>query len=116
MVCSAVLSVFVSIDYNLGTDDQYEIGDLSNKYGSFKGKTSYENTHQDFNLPLFGKNSIILRSVVIHKPLPGNKRWVCSNIMPVAFGQDPSMYILKAKAIFTGPILSGTVFFVSITM
>ena len=98
-----------------GTDDQYEIGDMSNKYGSFKGLTQYQGTHEDYNLPLFGKNSIILRSVVIHNPLPGNKRWVCANILPAGLGQDSSMYVVKAKAVFNGPILSGTVFFVSIS-
>ena len=64
----------------IGTSDQYEMGDLSGKYGPLVSdeKGNYFQIHIDFNLPLFGLNSIIGRSIVIHKP--DSKRWICSSI------------------------------------
>ena len=96
-----------------GTDDEYEIGDLSGKYGSFLNLTTYNEEHTDYNLPLFGVNSIQGRSVVIHlqKIKDANKRWVCSNLVPV---DDPqTTYVMKATANFTGPTLTGVILMVS---
>ncbi|XP_068153414.1 uncharacterized protein Rsod [Drosophila tropicalis] len=62
-----------------GTTDQYEMGDLSGKYGGLNGLTQYEEAYNDTNLPLFGYNSIIGRSVVIHKQ-KRNARWACSTL------------------------------------
>ncbi|XP_064630312.1 uncharacterized protein LOC135489083 [Lineus longissimus] len=62
-----------------GTDDQYEVGDLSNKYGMLTGLTSKSAAYTDTNLDLSGQQSIVGRSLVIHK-LAGNSRWVCANI------------------------------------
>uniref|UniRef100_A0A3B4EY12 Superoxide dismutase copper/zinc binding domain-containing protein n=1 Tax=Pundamilia nyererei TaxID=303518 RepID=A0A3B4EY12_9CICH len=45
------------------THDMYEVGDLSAKHGSIAGKNMVDMTFTDFNLPLFGKNSIVGRSV-----------------------------------------------------
>ncbi|XP_078358913.1 uncharacterized protein LOC144643510 isoform X2 [Oculina patagonica] len=92
-----------------GTDDEYEIGDLSGKYGSFLNLTTYEKTHTDYNLPLFGRNSIQGRSVVIHKLKiqDNNARWVCDNLVLVV---DPATsYVMKATANFTGPKLTGVI-------
>lgn len=50
-----------------GTLDQYEIGDLSGKYGTLDNKKRYTITYNDTMLPLFGPRSILGRSVVIHK-------------------------------------------------
>ena len=98
--------------YFLGTDDEYEIGDLSGKYGSFLNLTDYSERHENYNLPLFGRYSIQGRSLVIHKlKKDGNKRWVCNNLMPV--NDAGTLYFMKASANFTGPTLSGMILMVS---
>lgn len=60
------------------THDKYEIGDLSNKHMSLAGKDEVEMTFRDFSLPLFGHNSIVGRSVVIHQA--DGARYVCASI------------------------------------
>jgi len=50
-----------------GTLDQYEIGDLSGKFGSLDNKKKYATIYNDTMLPLFGPRSVLGRSVVIHK-------------------------------------------------
>lgn len=50
-----------------GTLDQYEMGDLSGKFGTLDNKKRYISTYNDTMLPLFGPRSILGRSVVIHK-------------------------------------------------
>ncbi|XP_050455769.1 uncharacterized protein LOC126853760 [Cataglyphis hispanica] len=62
-----------------GTLDQYEMGDLSGKYGTLDNKKRYTITYNDTMLPLFGPRSILGRSVVIHKR-EKNLRWACSTI------------------------------------
>lgn len=96
--------------FSLGTDDEYEIGDLSGKYGSFLNFTSYSEEHMDYNLPLFGRNSIQGRSVVIHKLKIEDKtaRWVCNNIK-----LEGAAYVMKASAKFSGPTLEGMIIIVS---
>ncbi|ESO99012.1 hypothetical protein LOTGIDRAFT_238948 [Lottia gigantea] len=61
-----------------GTNDQYEVGDLSGKYGGLAGNDDYNLTTIDWNLQLFGPRSIIQRSIVIHKN--DGSRWICANI------------------------------------
>ncbi|XP_077992860.1 uncharacterized protein LOC144446888 [Glandiceps talaboti] len=78
-----------------GTDDEYEVGDLSGKYGTLSG-TDFDQTYTDSNLPLFGSNSIVGRSVVIHKS--DNSRWICANI-----GYPTSTK--TAIAVFSAPIV-----------
>ena len=51
-----------------GTTDQYAVGDLSGKYGNLADKTSEVLTVTDFNLPLFGRDSIIGRALVFYSP------------------------------------------------
>ncbi|XP_067011092.2 uncharacterized protein Rsod [Anabrus simplex] len=63
----------------LGSTDQYEMGDLSGKFGVLDNRTEIMATFNDTDLPLFGPNSILGRSVVIHKR-NRNSRWVCSSI------------------------------------
>ncbi|KAF3687413.1 hypothetical protein EXN66_Car003085 [Channa argus] len=60
------------------THDRYEIGDLSGKHMSLVGKNYLEEVFQDFNLPLFGQNSIVGRSVVIHQT--DGTRYVCASL------------------------------------
>jgi len=105
----SLLTLFIST----GTDDEYEIGDLSGKYGSFLNLTTYNENHTDYNLPLFGVNSIQGRSVVIHlqKIKDKNMRWVCNNLVPVV--EKQTSYVMKATANFTGPTLTGVVAVVS---
>lgn len=42
----------------IGIDDEYEIGDLSGKYGFFLNFMIYNEEYWDYNLLLFGVNSI----------------------------------------------------------
>ncbi|CAB1344471.1 unnamed protein product [Coregonus sp. 'balchen'] len=60
------------------THDRYEVGDLSARHGSLKGKAEMDADFTDFNLPLFGQNSIVGRSVVIHQP--DGARFLCAYI------------------------------------
>ena len=50
-----------------GTSDQYEMGDLSGKFGTLEGRRRYFAAYNDTLLPLFGPRSIIGRSIVVHK-------------------------------------------------
>jgi len=68
-----------------GTPDQYEVGDLSGKYGLLDGKQKVREIHNDTNLPMFGSQSIVGRSIVIHKKRKG-ERWACASI---GWGWDP---------------------------
>jgi len=62
-----------------GTTDQYEMGDLSGKFGLLNGLVSLDAVYNDTNLPLFGTHAILGRSVIIHKK-DKNMRWTCSSI------------------------------------
>ncbi|PSN32762.1 hypothetical protein C0J52_15463 [Blattella germanica] len=62
-----------------GTSDQYEMGDLSGKFGLLDNLISLDATYNDTRLPLFGTNAVLGRSVIIHKK-DKNMRWVCSSI------------------------------------
>ncbi|XP_043258035.1 uncharacterized protein LOC122400578 [Colletes gigas] len=64
---------------NEGTSDQYEVGDLSGKFGTLENRKKYTSTFNDTILPLFGSKSILGRSIVIHKKKK-NIRWACSTI------------------------------------
>ena len=68
-----------------GTPDQYEIGDLSGKYGLLAGRRNIREIYNDTNLPLFGENSIVGRSIVVHKKYKA-QRWACASI---GWGFDP---------------------------
>ena len=63
----------------VGGDHEYEVGDLSGKYGGLEGMEKRRGCFLDTNLSLFGKNSIVDKSVVIHKS-PRGDRWVCVDI------------------------------------
>lgn len=82
----------------VGSVDQYEVGDMSGKYGTLDGKDEEINTFFDLNLPLHGKNSIIGRSVVIHKK-ERNFRWVCGTIEPM-FSKKDNVQLISAIASF----------------
>lgn len=78
------------------THDRYEIGDLSAKHMSLAGKNEVDAVFTDFNLPLFGQNSIVGRSVVIHKT--DGSRYICASI------SYPGEVIV-ARARFQGPVV-----------
>ncbi len=60
------------------TSDEYEIGDLSGKFGGLGGLSESMATYSDPNVPLFGLYSIVGRSVVIHRS--DGSRVACANI------------------------------------
>ncbi|KAF5278486.1 hypothetical protein FQA39_LY05975 [Lamprigera yunnana] len=62
-----------------GTPDQYEVGDLSSKFGTLEDHVIYKQDYNDTMLPLFGPRSILGRSVVIEKKTK-NTRWACTTI------------------------------------
>ena len=66
------------------TSDQFEIGDLSGKFGSLAGQNNFYAEYSDPNIPLFGQYSIIGRSIVIHFDDEGGTRWICSDIERIA--------------------------------
>lgn len=94
-----------------GTQDEYEVGDLSGKFGRFTGMTTAVGTYTDNNLPLRGLFSSIGRAMVIHKELE-NTRWVCGNIE-----EDTSVTggrIHRAKVVFTTGVIRGEIEMVSL--
>ena len=86
------------------------MGDLSGKYGSFKHLSVFVKNVSDYNLPMFGRNSIQGRSILIHKK-EKNARWVCSNLKPVF--DVGTTFVMKATANFSGPTLKGMIVMVS---
>ncbi|XP_029913310.1 uncharacterized protein cusr [Myripristis murdjan] len=78
------------------THDMYEIGDLSSKHGSLEGKNEVDMAFTDFSLPLFGHNSIVGRSIVIHNP--NGARYVCAWI---GYPGD----VIVARARFEGQVV-----------
>ena len=63
------------------TSDDYEVGDLSGKFGSLANLNAVYQTFRDPNLPLFESFGIIGRSVVIHRDDAMGTRWVCADIV-----------------------------------
>ena len=62
------------------TFDAYEIGDLSGKSSKYLNSIgSIDFAYRDPYLSLFGVESIVGRSVVIHHP--NSDRWLCANIL-----------------------------------
>ncbi len=47
------------------TSDQFKMGDLSGKYGTWDHMTTVNSIHNDSNLQIFGLNSLLGRSLVI---------------------------------------------------
>lgn len=80
------------------TYDMYEVGDLSAKYGMLNDLGSKNETYTDYNLQLFGHNSIVGRSLVIHRNDATASRWVCVNI-------EPEYPVVAAEALFLYPVI-----------
>ncbi|KAJ8264487.1 hypothetical protein GJAV_G00149720, partial [Gymnothorax javanicus] len=87
------------------THDMYEVGDLSSKHGSLGPTENFEDSFTDFNLPLFGNNSIVGRSVVIH--FENGSRFACASI-----GYPGRVTV--GKAVFTHPVV-GTMLFTQLS-
>ena len=85
---------------NTGSNDQYEVGDLSGKFGLIVDKDTYEKQLLDANLNLFGLNSIVGRSIVIHKNDATTSRWVCASITEPVTSIADGTYI-QASATFS---------------
>lgn len=83
------------------THDRFEVGDLSARHGSLENASNFQANFTDWNLPLFGRNSIVGRSVVIHQP--NGTRFACASI---GYPGD----VTVAKAVFQSPVV-GTVLF-----
>lgn len=99
-------SLYKNILLYPGTDDEYEVGDLSGKYGSFLNLSVVTKSVVDYNLPMFGRNSIQGRSILIHRK-EKNARWVCSNLKPVV--DAGTTFVMRATVNFTGPSLNGMI-------
>ena len=93
--------------FPIATVDKYEVGDLSGKYGTIGAKDTLSLVRKDYNLPLFGGNSIMFRSMVIH--YNNGSRWVCSNINP-----KNAEFLFKVQAKFNGPEFDGNLVVVSL--
>eukprot|EP00117_Sycon_ciliatum_P048323 scpid32648/ scgid2310/ Superoxide dismutase [Cu-Zn] len=78
-----------------------ETGDLSGRHGELTLGAAYE----DRFLQLRGKESIVGRSLVLHRP--DGSRWVCATILPASPAGGNNM--LTAVARFTGPVIGGTI-------
>ncbi|XP_051549839.1 uncharacterized protein cusr isoform X1 [Myxocyprinus asiaticus] len=87
------------------THDHFEVGDLSARHGSLENSNNFQATLTDWNLPLFGRNSIVGRSVVIHQP--NGTRFACASI-----GYPGKVSV--AKAVFRSPVV-GTVLFTQLS-
>ncbi|KAE8578534.1 hypothetical protein XENTR_v10023630 [Xenopus tropicalis] len=86
-----------------GTDDEYEVGDISGRRGLLVGKDSLVKQFIDMNFPLSGTHSILGRSLVIH--YTNGSRMQCANVLPeLKFGGD----YIRAQAKFNGSI-SGSI-------
>lgn len=84
-----------------GSVDQYEMGDLSGKFGTLDESVHFEDSYNDTNLPLFGYNNVLGRSIVIHKKRK-NSRWACSTLER---GYSPSeAREIRAIASFHNPL------------
>ncbi len=77
-VYNKCLSEYTGNIWNPSNSNQDPIGNLSSKYGPLNGD-SYIDTFTDSNIPLFGRNSIIGRSIVLHHK--NSSRWVCAKVM-----------------------------------
>ncbi|TNN57529.1 Cell surface Cu-only superoxide dismutase 5 [Liparis tanakae] len=88
------------------THDMYEIGDLSSKHMSLANRSEVDMMFMDYSLPLFGPNSIVGRSVVIHQT--DGARYACASI-----GYPGEVVV--ARATFQSPVV-GEIWFTQLTV
>ncbi|XP_075687765.1 uncharacterized protein LOC142656723 [Rhinoderma darwinii] len=63
-----------------GGHSSWPLGDLSGRHSTLQGQDKFMAVLVDWNLPMFGNNSIVGRSVVISKT--SGEAWACSTIVP----------------------------------
>ena len=86
------------------TSDQFEVGDLSGKFGSLSGQNDFYSEYVDLNIPLFGPYSILDRSIVVHEDDADGTRFVCSNIQRIR-------RVVQVTTMISTNIFSGSVTF-----
>ena len=86
------------------TSDQFQVGDLSGKFGSLSRRNNIHREYVDPNVPLFGAFSILGRSIVIHEDDAHGTCFICSNIQRI--GQ-----VVQVKTIIDTDTFSGSVIF-----
>lgn len=47
-----------------GSTDQYEMGDLSGKFGTLEGREEFTTSYNDTNLPLFGYETVLGKIII----------------------------------------------------
>ncbi|KAM9363417.1 uncharacterized protein cusr [Symphorus nematophorus] len=87
----------------VGTVDQYEIGDISGKFGNLNGLNQSQAEYMDPAMPLTGPYSIAGRSLVVH--YTNGSRMQCANI---STDRNADGQWTNAKAVFNGTV-TGTV-------
>ena len=70
----------------VGSPDEYEVGDLSGKFDNLRDLYEFESAYNDTNMELIAPHSILGRSIVIHKK-DRNLRWACADVVR---GYSPS--------------------------
>jgi hypothetical protein len=83
-----------------GTQDQYEVGDLSGKFDKLKNLQEFEKTYNDTNMELVAPQSILGRSIVVHKK-DRNIRYACADVVRGYSPSEASEY--RAIASFHHP-------------
>ncbi|XP_043268911.1 uncharacterized protein Rsod isoform X2 [Venturia canescens] len=108
----------------LGTQDQYAIGDISGKLQGRKSRSYHSDIlpgsaqlagiYWDLYLPLSGINSVVHRSLVLHKFNETDNKgiipWICGTLLhqlPQNAGQMP---MITAEVIYRYPIVGRVVF------
>ncbi|XP_074640969.1 uncharacterized protein LOC141898776 [Tubulanus polymorphus] len=86
-----------------GSPNQYEVGDLSGKFGLLTDLNKIERTFNDPSLSLTSAQSVIGRSLVIHKK--DGSRWKCANVTHDTKGiKKTTATVIEATASFDGDI------------
>ncbi|KAM4698728.1 LOW QUALITY PROTEIN: uncharacterized protein WCC33_014269 [Rhinophrynus dorsalis] len=80
-----------------GTDDEYEVGDITGRRGSLVGRDMLTTQYLDMNFPLSGAHSILGRSLVIH--YSNGSRMQCASLLP---DLDSDGELVRAQAVFKG--------------
>ena len=86
------------------TQDEYEVGDLSGKFGDLSGLQNISMKYSDSYLTLFGVYSVVGRSIVVHRATGGG-RWICASILP------SSSRLSVGRASFSGSVV-GSIWFI----
>ncbi|XP_069022748.1 uncharacterized protein cusr [Embiotoca jacksoni] len=87
----------------IGTVDQYEIGDISGKFGTLSGQNDFDAIYMDPDMPLIGPYSIVGRSMVVH--YTNGSRMRCADI---SAERNADGQWTTAMAVFSGEV-NGTV-------